>query len=109
MDPDTRDANGYRYDRGSVARRVGYQPVTNESWPFRDEDGWHARGLNDKPAEEQVDVVARVVFQDDGETWLEGRAVRWTDNHTHACVLISDPRLQTGYVWLRAHEVRPRS
>jgi hypothetical protein len=80
----------------------------NEAWPFRDSDGPHARGIIDKPADEQVDVVARVVFQDAGETYLPGRAIRWTDNHTHACVSISDPRIRTGLVWLRIEDTRPR-
>ena len=83
------------------------QKVLNESWPFRDSNGdRHARGLDDKPANEQVDVVVRVEFDQDGETYLAGRAIRWTDNNTHACVVVNDPHLLTGHLWVRTRDTR---
>jgi hypothetical protein len=81
----------------------------NEAWPFRDSTGPHARGISDKAAQEQVAVMVRVVFQDDGETYLPGRAVRWIDDHTRVCVAVSDPRIRTGLVWLRVEDTRPRT
>lgn len=92
--------------RDPHAQKAGYQTVQNESWPFSDSQGRHARGLDDQPAERQIDVTARLVLDRDGEVWLDGRAVRW--NRSHVMVVISDPRLHTGMVWLRAHDVRRR-
>jgi len=94
--------------RDPRASKAESQRILNEVWPYRDSAGPHARGISDKDAAEQVDVIARVVFADDGETYLPGRAVRWTDNHTHACISISDPRIRTGLVWLLVDDTRPR-
>lgn len=95
--------------RDPRASKADSQWILNEVWPFRDSSGPHARGISDKLAEEQVDVVARVVFQDDGETYLQGRAVRWTDDFTHVCISISDLRIRTGLVWLVVDDTRPRA
>jgi hypothetical protein len=92
--------------RDPHAAKVGYQRVTNEVWPFNDSNGRHARGIDDQPAERQLDVMARLVFEHDGETWVNGRAVRW--NRSHVMVVVTDPRLHTGMVWLRAHDVKRR-
>jgi len=77
--------------------------ILNESWPFHDSNGSHARGLDDKPAEQQLDVIVRVEFED-GETELEGRAIRW--NRSHVCVLVNDQRMLSPYLWVRARDVR---
>jgi hypothetical protein len=82
------------------------QKVLNESWPFRDSAGAHARGLDDRPMAEQLDVRVRVEFDRDGEAWLEGKATRW--NRSHVCVVCVDKRLTSPYLWVRAHDVRRR-
>lgn len=77
-----------------------WQAVTNKHWPSPE----LARTLRDVPADRQIKVVARVVFEDDGEQLLDGTAVRWTRNHV--CVWLNDPRLQVAYVWLAPTDVR---
>lgn len=79
-----------------------WQAVTNRSWP----PGDIARTLRDAPADQQIDVIARIVFADDGEQHLPGLATRWT--RQHVCVSISDPRLQVQFVWLNPADVRRR-
>ena len=86
--------------------RSRWQAVTNESWPLRDRNGQgHARGIHDRDDPIAVDV--RIVWSEDGEEWVAGRAVRWT--RTHVCVSVGDSRLQVPYVWVLAREVRRRT
>lgn len=100
------------YDRGSGPYRDGepmgpgsrYQKVENESWPLRDKNGFHARGI--KTRDYTIPVTVRLVFKRDGETFLEGRADRWTKTHVH--VSLVDPRLQVDGVWVRAGDVKRR-
>lgn len=84
-------------------RRIeGVQQVLNQDWPLTRGDGTkHAEGIPDQPPRP---VRARVVFEHDGEEWLQGRAQRWT--RTHVFVAIMDARLQIGAVWLRVEDVR---
>lgn len=77
-----------------------WQDVTNEAWPPLGV----ARTLRDVPLDQQLEVVARLVFAVDGEQYLPGRAIRWT--RTNVCVMINDPRLQVSYVWLAPADVR---
>lgn len=77
-----------------------WQNVTNESWP----PGTTARTLRD--ADHAIKVIARIVFEVDGEQYLAARATRWT--RQHVCVAISDPRLQVSFVWLNPADVRRR-
>lgn len=76
-----------------------WQKVLNEDWPALDV----AKRLRDVPVAQAIDVVARIVFETDGEQHLHGRAVRWTRDRV--CVWISDPRLQVSYVWLAPGDV----
>lgn len=50
-----------------------WQSVLNEHWP--------ADPLRFRNRDDPRPVHARVVFDRDGETWLEGRALRWDDTH----------------------------
>lgn len=79
---------------------VHWQRITNEHWPPAEV----ARSLKDVPGERQIDIVARLVFEVDGEQHVQGRAVRWTKHHV--CVWTSDGRLQVPYVWLAPSDVR---
>jgi hypothetical protein len=51
-----------------------------------------------------IAVMVRVVFERDGETWIEGSAMRW--DRTRVCVTVNDVLLSSGYVWVRARDVR---
>ena len=51
-----------------------------------------------------IDVEVRLEWADDGEEWLQGRAWRWT--RSHVFVGFVDPRSATGFVWVRARDVR---
>jgi hypothetical protein len=106
-----RDANGYAYKDGITPLVARQQKVLNESWPQRDADGSpHARGVS--PAVHAdgspwtIDVDARIELNDDGEVILPGRAERWTK--THVYVVVTDPRVPWGKVWLSATDVRRR-
>lgn len=76
-----------------------WQRVLNKHWPQLEV----SKRLKDVPTDQQIDVIARVVFAVDGEQHLAGRAVRWT--RQHVCVAIDDPRLQVAYVWLAPADV----
>ena len=79
----------------------GRQDVLNESWPLVDEKGKrHARGIANR---EPIAVRVRVVFDVDGETWLEGHADRWHGRSVH--VTIEDKRLRANGVWVDAGDV----
>ncbi|MET0887742.1 MAG: hypothetical protein ABWX92_14980, partial [Mycetocola sp.] len=106
-----RDANGYAYRDGITSRVASEQKVLNESWPFRDSKGRHARGIDDRPAKDQRLVTVRLVLKSDGEVFLPGRATRWTDlpaDRAHVFVVVDDPRVRRGMVCVRFRDVRPR-
>lgn len=100
------------HDRGSGPYRDGkplpsdslWQNIDNEDWPYRDDKGRHARGINDRPIEQQRPVTVRLVFERDGEVFLPGRASRWTA--THVYVIVNDPRVRRMAVWVKAEDVR---
>lgn len=98
-----RDANGYDYAMGPGPRLAREQVVKNETWPLRDKNGWHARGIDDQPAEKQIAVRVRLVLERDGEVVLPGRAARW--NASHVFVIVDDERVPRGQVWVRAGDV----
>jgi len=84
--------------------RSRWQEVLNQSWPLVDEHGKrHARGI---PNRDPIAVRVRVVFDGDGETWLDGQAVRW--HNQSVMVEVDDPRLQTRRVWVDAGDVKRR-
>lgn len=93
-----------RFHSAPVPPPRDFQRVRNESWPRRDVNGnVHARGIRERAG---IDVRVRIVWERDGEQWVEGRAVRW--HRQHVCVHVSDERLQVPYVWVVADDVRRR-
>ncbi|NHC21852.1 hypothetical protein G6553_01515 [Nocardioides sp. IC4_145] len=92
------------YDsRGPAVPRL-FQEVLNQEFPLARKDGTrHASDIQDRA---RRPVRARVVFERDGEAYLDGLAQRWT--RPHAFIVIPDPRLQIGAVWLRLEDVVPR-
>lgn len=108
MAEEPRDANGYLYSEYPAVRARGRQKVKNEAWPQRKDGIGQAVGkeFEDKPHDQQVDVQVRAVFEDDGETWLDGRAIRW--NRAYVCVYVTDARLSSPYLWVRAKDIRRR-
>lgn len=106
MDPSARDANGYLYSGYPAERAKLHQTVLNESWPQRDSKGFHARDIPHQPVEKHLKVTVRLVFATDGETFLDGRATRWT--RSHVFVELADPRLAVMFVWVLARDVRRR-
>ena len=95
------DSNDYGEPKAAQHRR-GTLAALNESWPLRDKAGEHARGIEDQP--EPIDVEVRIEWADGGEEWLPGRAHRWTASHVF--VRFQDARSPTGFVWVRARDVR---
>lgn len=53
-----------------------------------------------------IDVIARVVWAEDGEEHVHGRALAWTSGEVF--VEIRDPRWQLDSVWLAARDVQRR-
>src|SRR5213076_2894870 len=100
MADDPRDANGYRYAEYPAERARAKQKVRNMSWPQHKDGIGQAVGrqYEDKPPEQQIDVQVRADFTDDGEQWLDGRAIRWHGDHV--CVLVRDDRLASPYLWV---------
>jgi hypothetical protein len=103
-----RDANGYAYRDGITSRVERHQRVVNESWPRVGADGTrHARDV--KPARHDdgspwtVDVIVRLELDVDGVVVLPGRAERWTK--THVYVVVDDPRVPWGRVWVVSADV----
>lgn len=96
--------NDYGEPKAAQHRR-GTQHVLNESWPLKGKSGGHARGIEDRP--DAIDVEVRVEWAEDGEEWIAGsRATRWTNSHVF--VRFEDSRSPTGFVWVRAQDVRRR-
>jgi hypothetical protein len=77
-----------------------YQSVLNQAWPPSEA----AVAQKDRP--NGIDVQVRIVFETDGEQWVDGIARRWWERHV--CVECEDPRLQVRYVWVDAADVRRR-
>lgn len=107
MAEDIPDRGSGRYENGKpITATSREQKVLNESWPLRDTQGLHARGIDDQPADNQRLVWVRIEFETDGEVELPGRATRW--NRSHVYVITDDPRVPRGQVWVRARDVRRR-
>ena len=79
-----------------------WQRALNESWPYRNKGGYHARGIPDQV--HPITVEVRIVWARDGEEWVTGRADRWIETHVH--VSVNDDRLQVPGVWVRPGDVR---
>jgi hypothetical protein len=86
----------------TAQQRRDAQAVLNQSWPLSDNAGGHARGIEDPP--EPIEVEVRIEWTDDGEEWLRGQATRWT--RSHMFVRFQDSRPATGFVWVKARDVR---
>jgi len=85
--------------------RSKWQRARNEHWPFVDRDGQrHARGVPDQ--KNPIPVRVRVVWDRDGEEWIDGGARRWTQ--TAVLVTFDDHRLQVGGVWVVPSDVERR-
>jgi hypothetical protein len=95
-----RDEHGYPRPQGRP-----HQKVVNEHWPLRDSKGEpHARGVPDQP--NPIAVHARIVWEGDGEQWIDAKARRWT--RSAVFVTFGDARLRGIGVWLRPNDVRRR-
>jgi hypothetical protein len=75
-----------------------WQTITNERFP-RD-----ARSIPNQ--RNPISVRVRVVWERDGEEWIDGDATRWTDRVVF--VTFGDRRLSTIGVWVVPGEVRRR-
>jgi hypothetical protein len=84
--------------------RSKWQRALNEHWPFVDSKGQrHARGVPDQ--KNPIPVRVRVVWQRDGEQWIEeAMARRWTK--TAVFVTFDDERLQISGVWVAPADVQ---
>lgn len=83
-------------DRGRIPGRADHwQPITNTYWPQH-----NLTNLRDSHWE----VIARVVFETDGECHLEGTVTRW--NKDTAYVKINDRRVSNKAVWLPVADIR---
>lgn len=86
------------YNYGESTGHGKYLDILNKSWPPAEV----ARELKDRP--DAIAVQVRIVFETDGEQWLDGMARRWWQQHV--CVECLDSRLQVRYVWVDAGDVK---
>lgn len=87
-------------DYGIQHRPEDFQDVLNQLWPPPEV----ARELKNR--DDAIEVQVRVVFDRDGEQWLDSVARRWWQ--LHVCVECEDRRLRVRYVWVGAGDVRRR-
>lgn len=80
------------------------QQVLNQSWPLKDKQGHHARGIPDQP--QPINVTVRLELDKAGEVHVDALAVRW--NNSHVYIQTNDPRVPGPGVWLLARDVRRR-
>jgi len=99
MEPENRDVSGYPLRRPDTLRPL------NTSWPLRDRNGAHARGIDDRP--QPIDVTVRVVWPDESEEHLPARALRW--NQSHVFCVLGDPRIERPGIWVLARDVKRRT
>jgi hypothetical protein len=76
-----------------------FQEVTNSSWP----EPAVAERLRDV---EPIAVRVRIVWNHDGEAWLDGSACRWSGRHVF--VRFTDERSRVGFAWVDAADVERR-
>jgi hypothetical protein len=98
MEPENRDVNGYPLRRSETIRPL------NVSWPLRDKNGWHARGIDDQP--KPIEVTVRILWPDETEELLQALAIRW--NKSHVFCVVSDPRIERPGIWVQASDVKRR-
>jgi len=93
------------YDqRGYPIRDVEHQRILNEHWPLVDNKGGpHARGIPDQP--QPFNVRVRVVWEHDGEEWIDGTSRRWTQ--AAVFVAFGDPRHSTAGVGQAGRRAAP--
>ena len=99
MEAENRDINGYLLRRSETI-----QPL-NVSWPLRDKNGWHARGIEDQ--RNPIEVNVRVLWPDETDELLPARATRW--NKSHVFCVVSDRRIERPGIWVLARDVKRRT
>lgn len=85
------------FDQRGYPRRDSrhHQKVLNERWPLIDSKGHpHARGIPDQP--KPIPVRARVVWEGDGEEWVDGMARRWSRNAVFRWLLTTNGCRRSG-------------
>lgn len=76
-----------------------WQAVVNEHWP--------PSPIQLKDRDRAIPVRARIVWERDGEQYLDGLAKRWDAEHVY--VEIVDVRLRTNGAWLKPSDVYRRT
>ena len=87
----------YSNDYGIPHRPDRFQDITNQWWPPPEV----AQRLTDHA---DIPVSVRIVWQKDGETWLDGTVTHWAGK----CVFVRfvDERSRLGFAWADAGDVR---
>lgn len=83
--------------RRKPAHVQAWRQVLNENWP--DNPGGY------RNREPDIPVRARVVFEEDGECWLDGKAKRWDAEHVYVFIDPYDKRINGNGVWLKPQDV----
>jgi hypothetical protein len=76
-----------------------HQEILNEDMP----EHVHVR-----PSPERIKVMARLVWEHDGEQWMPAEAARWISTHVLVTWAEPDPRKPASLAWLRAEDVMRR-
>lgn len=86
-------------DEHGLSPTGGQQRLINESWPAS------PRTIGNAP--HPIPVTARLVWEEDGQQWVQTRALRW--NRRHVFVALHDRRVGAVIgVWLDPADVRRR-
>ncbi len=86
-------------ERDQPAHVLAWRTVLNTHWPRKPTEL--------RPRDEGIEVRVRIVWEHDGEEYIEGVATRWDANHVY--VEVRDKRLQGNGVWVKPHDVYRRS
>lgn len=82
----------------SIPSGTRTSPITRGRYPDV------AQRLHDRP--DSIAVRVRVVWDRDGDPWLDGSATRWHGRHVF--VRFSDHRSRLGFAWVDAGDVKRR-
>lgn len=88
------------FDRRQPPHVRAWQRILNDAIPI---------GAESYKRHQPIPVLVRVVWEDDGEEWLDGEATRWDADHVYVELWrgrVPDPRQMTTGVWVRPADVR---
>lgn len=81
-----------------------YEQFTGD--PPKQQDILNSLPARDRPARKRVPVRARIMWERDGEEWIDGHALRLDENGPAIYVEFGDKRKKFTGVWLHPDDVQ---